>query len=161
MPPLDTSAGKVGLCPTHLPPIVVVVVINLNSPRSCTVESEASQSPPHVRMALVVPCRPLSLFRRCRIRDSALECTGRGRNGPSSSLLVFLLSAQFVAAVQYCRRQCAVRRCSNRRIAIPNHASNGRWRRLVQTSKQRRRETGAAVARPTPNTSMSGRSPTM
>ena len=35
VPPLDTSAGKVGQCPTLLPRIVVVV-INLNS-RSCTV----------------------------------------------------------------------------------------------------------------------------
>ena len=31
VPPLDTSAGKVGQCPTHLPRIVVVV-IHLNSP---------------------------------------------------------------------------------------------------------------------------------
>ena len=31
VPPLDTSAGKVGHCPTHLPRIVVVV-IHLNSP---------------------------------------------------------------------------------------------------------------------------------
>ena len=31
MPPLDTSAGKVGQCPTHLPRIVVVV-IHLNNP---------------------------------------------------------------------------------------------------------------------------------
>ena len=49
---------------------------------------------------------------------------------------VFLLSALFVAAVQYCRRRCAVRRCSNRRIAILNLASNWRWRRLVQTSNE-------------------------
>ena len=31
VPPLDTSAGKVGQCPTHLPRIVVVV-IHLNNP---------------------------------------------------------------------------------------------------------------------------------
>ena len=31
VPPLDTSAGKVGQCPTHLPRIAVVV-IHLNSP---------------------------------------------------------------------------------------------------------------------------------
>ena len=87
-------------------------------------------------MALVGPCRPLSLFRRCRIRDSARECTGRGRNGSSPSPRVFLLSALFVEAVQSCRRRCAVQRCSNRRIAIRNHASNRRWRRLVQTSNE-------------------------
>ena len=90
----------------------------------------------HVRMALVGPCRPLSLFRRCRIRDSARECTGRGRNGSSPSPRVFLLSALFVEAVQSCRRRCAVQRCSNRRIAIRNHASNRRRRRLVQTSNE-------------------------
>ena len=84
------------------------------------------------------------MFRRCRIRESARECTGRGRNGPSPSPRFFRLSALFVAAVRSCRRRCAVRRCSNRRIAIRNHASNRRWNRRTS----RRRETGAAIARP-------------
>ena len=54
----------------------------------------------------------------------------------SPSPRVFLLSALFVAAVQSCRRRCAVRRCSNRRIAILNLASNQRWRSLVKTSNE-------------------------
>ena len=134
VPPLDTSAGKVGQCPTHLPRIVVVV-INLNSPELHRRKWSVTVTFP-VRMALVDPCRPLSLFRRCRIRDSARECTGRGRNGSSPSPRVFLLSALFVEAVQSCRRRYAVQRCSNRRITIRNHASNRRWRRLVQTSNE-------------------------
>ena len=36
--------------------------------------------------------------------------------------------------MQSCRRRYAVRRCSNIRIAIRNHASNRRWSRLVHTS---------------------------
>ena len=38
--------------------------------------------------------------------------------------------------VQSCCRRCAVRPGSNRRIAIRNHASNRRWRRLVQTTNE-------------------------
>ena len=119
-----------------------------------------SPSPSHVRMALVGPCRPLSLFRRCPIRDSARECTGRGRNGSSPSPRVFLLSALFVEAVQSCRRRCAVQRRSNRRIAIRNHASNRRRRRLVQTI-ERADDVRLVVLSPdqAPNPSMSGRSP--
>ena len=135
MPPLDTSAGKVGQCPTHLPRIVVVV-IHMNN-RSCTVESEASPSPYHVRMALVGPCRPLSSLISVSTLPNSRLTTGMywtWSKRPSSSPRVFLLSALFVAAVQSCRRRCAVRRCSNRRIAIRNHASNQRWRRVVQTS---------------------------
>ena len=70
-------------------------------------------------MALVGPCRPLSLFRCCRIRDSARECTGRGRNEPSPSPRGVRLSALFAAVVQSCRRRCVVRRCSNRRTVVP------------------------------------------
>ena len=60
-----------------------------------------------------------------------------GRNGPSPSPRVVLLSALFVAAVQSCRRRCVVRRCSNRRIAIRNHASYRRRLRPKTTLKQR------------------------
>ena len=138
VPPLDTSAGKAGQCPTHLPRIVVVV-IHLNS-RSCTVESEASPLPSRVRMALVGPCRPLSLFRRCRIRDSARECAGCGRNEPSPSPRGVRLSALFAAAVQSCRRRCGVRRCSNRqRFETTPQINDG-----VGSYKQRRRKAPGA-----------------
>ena len=88
-------------------------------------------------MVLVDPCRPLSLFRCCRIRDSARVCTGRGRNEPSPSPRGVQLSALFAEVVQSCRRRCVVRRCSNKRIAIRNHASNRRWRRLVSAGGTR------------------------
>ena len=66
----------------------------------------------------------------------------------------------FVEAVQSCRRRCAVQRCSNRRIAIRNHASNRRRRRLVQTF-ERADDVRLVVLSPdqAPNPSMSGRSP--
>ena len=133
VPLLDTSDDKVGQCPTHLPRIIVVV-IHLNSPEvhrrklSVTVFLRSNGTGRPVSSLISVSTR--------RISDSARECTGRGRNGSSPSPRVFLLSALFVEAVQSCHRRCAVRRCLNRRIAIRNHASNRRWRRLVQTSNE-------------------------
>ena len=84
------------------------------------------------------PCRHVSLFRRPQIRDSARACTGRDRSAPPPFPRVVRLSALFVAVVQSCRRRCAVRRCSNRRRAIRNHASNLRWSSLAQPTNEPR-----------------------
>ena len=143
VPFLDTSAGKVGQCPTHLPRIAVVAT-HLNSPElhcrkwSVTVTLPRSNGTGR-------PLSSLILFRsRCRIPYPR----------------VVRLSPLFVAAVQSCRRRCAVRRCSNTRIAIRNN-SNRRWSKLVQASTERANDARLVLLSPdeAPDPSTSGRSP--
>ena len=68
-------------------------------------ESEASPSPSRVRMALVGPCHPLSLFRRIQIRDSTREYTGRG-------ILDVVETGSHHLTVASCYRHYSFQRCN-------------------------------------------------
>ena len=134
VPPLDTSASKIGHCPTHLPR-VVVVVIHLNSPELRRRKWSGYLTFPRSNGTGRLVSSLVSVFTLSNSRLSTGMYWTWSKRAVTVSRVV-RLSVLLIAAVQSCHRRCAVRLCSNRPRAIRNHASNRRHSSLVQSSNE-------------------------